>query len=279
MMGGEHLHPVLLVCVLCFTTQIFSVLVVAGEARAKKKALLPYLFPRGIWRESFWVNIFTFLCFVAYFWAIGTPLGAGLNSLVSFGADPLSTAFVSIVLFGERLTGRFLVTCVISLTGILLIGGDRRGAPGGEGWIFGLTLSLASTLFYAVYVVFLKRMMAKGFTGTQVTLHRFYLCTVGTAVWALFIPMQWPKVTWPNLMGFSFLTFTIPVWLFMFALKRLEIQRVAVLMFLNPVITLVLSSILGKTKWTAMTAAGTAAILGSLFFYEATTHLRSRRPT
>ncbi|MBV2208298.1 MAG: DMT family transporter [Thermomonas sp.] len=85
-------------------------------------------------------------------------VGPGLSTLLA-NAQVFFMAIAGVLLFGERLSGRFLLGVLLAFLGLwLLLGEDWGGLPKQYRW--GVWLGLAAGLMYATYNVGIKRSQA-----------------------------------------------------------------------------------------------------------------------
>lgn len=93
--------------------------------------------------------------------------------------SPAFVALMSAWLFKEKFTGRTAVSMVLAFAGALLVSGVMTGGqlltPSG------LLLGLASGFFYALYSIFTRFALVRGYHSVTITLYTFLFTSLGGA--------------------------------------------------------------------------------------------------
>lgn len=266
------IHPVFFLFISVLLTQVFCAAFLVRRQRSIPFS--EFIRKPGAAVSLFYVNFFTFLSFLAYFLAIGSPIGAGFNSVVSFGSDPIFTVLVGLFFIRERIDRRFLWTCVISFAGIALLGskgltgGGETKAQSGYAWQWGVALSLASSFFFAIYIIYLKRLQTLGMSTLGIVLARLWFCCLASGLWLILRPGLFEPAAILEICVFSLITFCLPIVFFVYSVGFLTIRSLAVLLFLNPILTIVTSSVMGFTHLGWIDLIASALILFAVFFDE-----------
>ncbi|OQX32157.1 MAG: hypothetical protein B0D96_04335 [Candidatus Sedimenticola endophacoides] len=93
-------------------------------------------------------------------------VGPGLATVLA-NFQVFAMMLAAVLLFGERVGGRHLVSAVIALAGLALLVGPGWGELGVQ-WQRGVLFGLATALFYAWYMLVLRRIQRGQGLGTQV---------------------------------------------------------------------------------------------------------------
>lgn len=95
---------------------------------------------------------------------------------------PTFVMLMSLVFFRERMTGRKLISLLLAFCGCALVSGIARGrltlTPKA------LLLGLGSGLSYALYSIFSRFALDRGYDSWTITFYSFAFCTLGCALFA-----------------------------------------------------------------------------------------------
>ena len=85
-------------------------------------------------------------------------IGPGLSTVVG-NFQVFILTFISIVVFGERLSIRFIISVPLAVLGLfLVIGLDWKMLP--DNYLFGIGLALLTALFYSVFLLAMRQLQA-----------------------------------------------------------------------------------------------------------------------
>ena len=86
-------------------------------------------------------------------------IGPGLSTIIG-NFQVFVLTFISITVFGERISIRFLISVPLAICGLfLVIGLDWNSL--GENYFFGICLALLTALFYSVFLLAMRQLQAK----------------------------------------------------------------------------------------------------------------------
>src|ERR1051326_3155809 len=224
---------------------------------------------RGATNEILLLNVFTLAAFLFYFLAIQSPIGSAVNAFVDYGSGPIFTAIVAAIVVREPLTIRFAVSSVLSIAGLLVLEFPRLDADGiSPVSLTGIALALVRSLFGALYQGYFKVLLQKGAAKSAIILLRL----VGTTVVLGGILFMRPDLFRSDLLLETALVgligFAAPLFLVLEVLQRVKLQNFAVLLFLFPVLTLVISWATGYAKIFQSDIAAAALLLIAIILYE-----------
>jgi drug/metabolite transporter (DMT)-like permease len=242
MFQHSHLDPVVLTWVFCLATAWCFYLVASvragrlytfGDLRSR---------PADVKRKLVQLNISTMLAYVTTFAAISL-IDAYSNSLIDYGATPIATAAMAVVVRGERLSFWAKWGMVLSVAGIVLLtNGLTSSDPGATHphLLGGLILALVSCGFASWNNVLNKELVVAGLGREQLIVSRLVLAVVVLGVYALVrgVGADFP---WLQALGLGTLGIAVPLYLVVYAFERVEVRHLAVAFFLVPVITYALS--------------------------------------
>jgi drug/metabolite transporter (DMT)-like permease len=199
------------------------------------------------------------------FWGL-QYVSASLERLILY-LGPTLVLLLGRVLFGRRVARGQLLALAISYAGVLLVFGHELQVSGGS-TVFGAALVFASTLSYALYLVYsgeeVKRLGALRLTGLATTV----ACVLCIVQFVLLRPWQSAfdvavPVIWLSLLNATACTFA-PVLMVMMAIERVGAALASQAGMIGPVSTIALSvAILGEA-FNLWIAAGTLLVLGGV---------------
>jgi drug/metabolite transporter (DMT)-like permease len=260
-------HPIFVLFVFSVTTQVIAALVAVMLHRPHwPVGSASYA---GVAKDLLNLNVFTLIAYVAYFYAISTPLGAGLNSFIDYGSGPLLTALVAKLLLGERLDKAFAVAAVVSSLGLLLFGVTRveLGATSLP-WLVGVALALLSSLSSALYRVFFKRLLNKGMAREWTIFYRLMGLSVGLGVMLLLYSDYVQLRILAPLIVLAIVGFAVPLLLVVFVIQQFALRSFAMMLFLLPVMTYGLSAALGYSQPRLLDIPAASLVLAGVIFHE-----------
>ena len=179
---------------------------------------------------------------------------------------PVFVMLLSVVLFREKMTAAKLAALLMAVLGCALVSGIGAGEPLG---LTGLLLGLGSGFFYALYSIFGRFAINRGYDSWTITFYTFLFCALGGALLC-----DWPSVggalaagggslwVWTLAMGLvtAFAAYLLYTW----GLERMESSRASILASVEPVVaTLVGIFVFHETvPWPAL--VGIVLVLGAV---------------
>lgn len=150
---------------------------------------------------------------------------------------PIFVMLMSIPLFRERITPAKVLALVLSFAGCALVSG---AGSGGGNWL-GILLGLGSGLFYALYSVFSRYAINRGYHSWTITFYTFFFGTigcsfmvnwqaVGTAVAAA------DAVFWLWAVGVGVVTGFLPYLFYSKGLEAMESSKASIVASVEPVV-------------------------------------------
>jgi drug/metabolite transporter (DMT)-like permease len=228
------------------------------------------LLPTGVkTREIILLNLFTLAAFFFYFAAIQSPIGAGLNAFIDYGTGPIFTALVGAVLLRQPFTRRFGIAAALSVVGLGVL--ELRRAYGAEMSsvsLIGTLLALLSSCAGAIYQVYYKVLLDKGMTKSAIIIFRLLATTVVLGAVLLARPDLFRLDLLPQTALIGFFGFSVPLFLTLTVMQRVQIQSFAMLLFLFPVLTLLISARIGTAELYLSDLIAGGLLLVAIIVYE-----------
>ncbi len=190
-----------------------------------------------------------------YFTAL-TLASAGLVALLLY-LYPAIVTILAVIVLKERVSKVKVIALVIALAGTVMTIG-----LGGGGQPLGILLSLGAALIYSVYILVGSRVAKPG----MVMPYSAVIITSGAVVSAALITVQGTAfpVTWSwwiSVMASALLCTVLAIIAFLAGLERIGPTHAATLSTIEPVVTVVLASLVLGENFTPMRAVGGIMIL------------------
>lgn len=259
--------PVFVLFVYSVVTQLFAGITLFVLRAGSPEVLL---WPAGVKkRDVALLNLFTLAAFFLYFAAIQSPIGAALNAFIDYGSGPIFTAIVGAFLVGEALTTRFAIAAVLSVAGLAILELGRTSIyEMSSASLIGTMLALLSSVAGAIYQVYFKILLQEGMTKSALVLFRLMATTVVLGAVLLIRPDWFRFDLLPATALIGLIGFTIPLFLTLTVMQRVQIQNFAMMLFLFPVLTLLISFSMGFAQLHTSDAVAGALLLAAIAVYE-----------
>lgn len=151
---------------------------------------------------------------------------------------PFFVMLMSLLLFKEKMNGKKVFALVLAFTGCVLVsgvGGDEEFS-----WI-GILLGLGSGFFYALYSIFGRYAINRGYGAWTMTFYTFLFCSVGCAFlcdWQVIgTSVQTDNSVLLWVLGLGFVTAFLPYVLYSIGLENMESSKASILASVEPVVS------------------------------------------
>ncbi len=172
-----------------------------------------------------------------YFKSIENGVSLSTAAILLYTA-PIFVMLMSLVLFKEKLTLPKLTALVLSFVGCILVSGIGGGSIGDP---VGIALAIASGFFYALYSIFSRFAIQRGYTALTIVFYTFLFCSIGCAFMA-----DWGTITRvvfvPDVkiillaLALGVVTGFLPYVFYSSGLLHLESSRASIIASLEPVV-------------------------------------------
>ena len=151
---------------------------------------------------------------------------------------PFFVMLMSLLLFKEKMNGKKVLALILAFSGCVLVsgvGGDEKFS-----WI-GILLGLGSGFFYALYSIFGRYAINRGYGAWTMTFYTFLFCSIGCAFlcdWQV-IGTSFAadsSVAW-WVLGLGFVTAFLPYVLYSIGLENMESSKASILASVEPVVS------------------------------------------
>jgi drug/metabolite transporter (DMT)-like permease len=252
----------------------------------------------GLWmllknRKAFLVRPKDFWCFIGtgllsllffnwcFFGAI-TETGMAVAGVLLYTA-PAFVTFLSALLFKEKLRLPGWAVLVIILSGCALTSGVAGGVSGVS--TAGILYGLGSGLGYALYSIFGRYALNRGYSPQTISFYTFALCALGSMPFALTSPgmglpslfMSSPGV-WACALALGILGCLMPYWLYTNGLSGVTGATASMTATLEPVVAALFGVFLYREALTIWQGSGMILVLGGILLLAITTESRQKKP-
>ena len=182
----------------------------------------------------------------------------------------LAPAFVTLAspLVGEKLTGKKLGCIGVAMVGMVFVSGVLQGKEGGS--LLGVVLGIGAALFYASVILLNK-------TLSDLNAYDRTLCQLGGATLVI-VPylliagsfgfIQMTPLGWVMLAIVGIVHTGIAYALYFGGIKDVNAQTAAILSYLDPVLSILLSALILRERLDVFSIIGAVLILGSALYSE-----------
>ena len=150
---------------------------------------------------------------------------------------PVFVMLMSLILFKEKMNLQKMLGLVLAFAGCVLvsgIGGDSSVST------IGILLGLGSGFFYALYSIFGRYAINRGYGAWTMTFYTFLFCTIGCTFLSDWNLMGSAVVADINILfwilGLGFVTAFLPYVLYSYALENMESSKASILASVEPVV-------------------------------------------
>ena len=178
---------------------------------------------------------------------------------------PFFVMLMSLLLFKEKMNGKKVFALVLAFTGCVLVsgvGGDEEFS-----WI-GILLGLGSGFFYALYSIFGRYAINRGYGAWTMTFYTFLFCSVGCAFlcdWQVIgtsVQIDNSVLLW--VLGLGFVTAFLPYVLYSIGLENMESSKASILASVEPVVSALFGVFVFHETLTAWGILGILMVLGAI---------------
>ena len=151
---------------------------------------------------------------------------------------PFFVMLLSLLLFKEKMNGKKVFALLLAFTGCVLVSGV--GGDTAFSWK-GILLGLGSGFFYALYSIFGRYAINRGYGAWTMTFYTFLFCSIGCAFlsdWQVIgsvMAASSANLFW--VLGLGFVTAFLPYVLYSTGLEHMESSKASILASVEPVVS------------------------------------------
>ena len=178
---------------------------------------------------------------------------------------PFFVMLMSLLLFKEKMNGKKVLALILAFSGCVLVsgvGGDEKFS-----WI-GILLGLGSGFFYALYSIFGRYAINRGYGAWTMTFYTFLFCSIGCAFlcdWQV-IGTSFAadsSVAW-WVLGLGFVTAFLPYVLYSIGLENMESSKASILASVEPVVSALFGVLVFHEALSVWGILGILMVLGAI---------------
>ena len=187
------------------------------------------------------------------------------TSAILLYTAPTIVMLLSAVLFKEKLTAQKLIAVVLAFAGCCLVSGITGGVKIS---LQGLLFGLGSGLGYALYTIFSRFALMRGYSSSTVNFYSCLLAALGAlCIWGphgTFAAMVSSPMAVVWCLAVGAVSCFVPYLLYTFSLTGLENGKASVLSSVEPVVATLLGVLLYRERMTVPALCGVLLVLGAV---------------
>ena len=191
---------------------------------------------------------------------------------------PFFVMVMSLFLFREKLTARKIAALLLAFTGCVLVSGI--GGDTSVSWT-GILLGLGSGFFYALYSIFGRYAINRGYGAWTMTFYTFLFCAIGCAFladWRLIGGVIVTDSTIPLwILGLGFVTAFLPYVLYSYAMEHMESSKASILASVEPVVSALIGVFVFHEPISPVGVLGIALVLSAIVVLNCKIHPHKKR--
>ena len=178
---------------------------------------------------------------------------------------PFFVMLLSLLLFKEKMNSKKVLALILAFTGCVLVSG-----VGGDtvfSWK-GILLGLGSGFFYALYSIFGRYAINRGYGAWTMTFYTFLFCSIGCAFlsdWQVIggvMAESGANILW--VLGLGFVTAFLPYVLYSTGLAHMESSKASILASVEPVVSALFGVFVFHETLSLWGVLGIAMVLGAI---------------
>lgn len=178
---------------------------------------------------------------------------------------PFFVMLMSLVLFKEKMNSKKVLALLLAFSGCVLVSGV--GGDEDVSWI-GILLGLGSGFFYALYSIFGRYAINRGYGAWTMTFYTFLFCSIGCAFlsdWQVIgsvMAADSANILW--VLGLGFVTAFLPYVLYSTGLEHMESSKASILASVEPVVSALFGVFVFHETMSLWGVLGIALVLGAI---------------
>ncbi|MBQ9071345.1 MAG: EamA family transporter [Clostridia bacterium] len=223
----------------------------------KIKKNLKYLIPSGIALGANWILFF-----------LACKTTTVPTATLSYYLAPTILVILSVFIFKEKLSSKQIISVSVALFGMVLASGVIGDAEGVS--IIGIICGICAALLYAVVVIFNKLM--RDIDPVDKTLVQFVISSVALLPYillaenAIALELEVSYIVYALIIG---IIHTGAAYVLYFgSVAKLKSSTVAIYSYIDPIISILVSTVFFEEPISLLAIVGAALILGASFFSE-----------
>ena len=209
-------------------------------------------------------GIISIVCFT-YFNFYTLSIASMSFAAVMMYTAPIFLVIMSAILFKEKITPKKVIACVIAFLGTAFTAGVFGNVNAG---LTAILTGVASGFFYALYSVFCRYAINRGYSSVTITVYTFIFALIGSAPFINFGDTFGSITAHPNSVWFLIIIAVfntiIPYFTYNIGLKNTETGVALIIATLEPVTATVLGFIIYNEALTSVSVIGILLVILSV---------------
>ena len=178
---------------------------------------------------------------------------------------PFFVMLLSLLLFKEKMNSKKVIALILAFTGCVLVSGV--GGDESFSWI-GILLGIGSGFFYALYSIFGRYAINRGYGAWTMTFYTFLFCSIGCAFlsdWQVIgsvMAASSGNILW--VLGLGFVTAFLPYVLYSTGLEHMESSKASILASVEPVVSALFGVFVFHETLSIWGVLGIVMVLGAI---------------
>lgn len=220
-------------------------------------------------------GILSLLFFSACYFSAMSLMSLSAAAILLYTA-PSFVIIISLFVFGEKLTVRKIIALVMSFGGCCLVCGLGSGST--YLTTAGILYGLGSGVGYAMYSIFGKLAMDRGYSSLTVNFYTTLFASLGAlAIWGdggslSVMVSSWNAALW--CLSAGVVTCYLPYLFYTYGLSGLEAGKASIMASVEPVVATFVGLVFFRESMTALNAAGVVLVLAAIVLL----NIKSRAP-
>lgn len=227
----------------------------SSELKLKKFSDIKYFIGTGI---------FSYLFFNMCYMNAIIETSMGVAAILLYTA-PAIVMIISVILFNEKITYKKIIIVAVTFGGCCMVTGIGGGSSVS---LKGIILGLCSGLGYALYSIFGKFAIKRGYSSAVITTYTFLFVAIGilpfTDVFSLVNHINQEGV-WLQFIFSSILTGALPYFAYTKGLTSVPASSASVMASLEPVVASVLGIVVFSESLSFMKIGGICLVMAGVF--------------
>lgn len=229
-----------------------------------------------------WCFIGSGLCsllFFSYCYFQAMTLMSLSSAAILLYTAPSMVMIMSLFVFREKLTGTKIAALILAFLGCMFVSGLGGGA---KLTVAGLLYGLGAGFGYALYSIFARLAINRGYSGNTVNFYSCLLASVGASViWGASAPVSILFASWGNAgvcLLSALITCFLPYLLYTYGLSGLEAGKASIMASVEPVVATLVGVAVFHEQLTALAAVGILLVLGAVVILNLKPRIKSPSP-